>query len=332
MSVLPIGSNDKPALDAACDVLARGGLIALPTETVYGLAADATNGEAVARIFEVKGRPRFNPLICHISSLEMARRYVTFDKTALLLAKTFWPDPLTLVLPAVGGTTVHALTRAGLDTLAIRMPGGFAQRLIDRYDRPLAAPSANTSGRISATRAEHVAADLGNRVDLILNGGPAKIGLESTIVKPQGGSVELLRPGGLAVDAIETVIGFAVGRRETGSAIIEAPGMLQSHYAPRKPLRMDATGATSGDAVITFAGRRFAGDQDALLVLDLSPSGDLQEAAAKLFDHLQTADASAASKIVVAPLPVTGLGEAINDRLMRASAPAQQTGAVTTDD
>ncbi len=323
MSVLPIGSKEEPALEAACDVLARGGLIALPTETVYGLAADATNGEAVARIFEAKGRPRFNPLICHVSSLEMARRYVTFDAVARRLAEAFWPGPLTLVLPAVEETAIHALTRAGLDTLAIRMPGGFAQRLIDRYDRPLAAPSANTSGRISATRAEHVGADLGDRVDLILDGGPARIGLESTILKTHSGGIDLLRPGGLAVEAIEETIGVTINRREAASAAIEAPGMLRSHYAPRKRLRTNAGDAGPGDAVITFAGRRLAGDKDAVVVLDLSPSGDLREAAANLFDHLQRADASAAASIAVAPVPETGLGEAINDRLARAAAPAE---------
>ena len=322
MSVLRIDSNEEPALEAACDVLAGGGLIALPTETVYGLAADATNGEAVARIFEAKGRPRFNPLICHISSISMAGRCVTFDATALKMAEAFWPGPLTLVLQAIEGTAVHALTRAGLDTLAVRMPGDFAQRLIDRYDRPLAAPSANTSGRISATRAEHVEADLGDRVDLILDGGPATIGLESTIIKPHSEGVDLLRPGGLAVEAIEDAIGMAVRRRKAGSAAIEAPGMLRSHYAPRKSLRTNAANAHPGDAVITFAGHRIVGDDQAAVILDLSPSGDLREAAANLFDHLQCADASAADTIAVAPVPVIGLGEAINDRLARAAAPS----------
>ncbi len=324
MTVLSIGSNEEIALEEACDVLARGGLIALPTETVYGLAADATNGEAVARIFEAKGRPHFNPLICHISSIAMARRYVQFDNLALHLAETFWPGPLTLVLPAVENTAVHALTRAGLDTLAVRMPGGFARRLIERYDRPLAAPSANTSGRISATRAEHVAADLGDRVNLILDGGAAEIGLESTILKPHSGGIELLRPGGLAVELIESETGLTVARRQYAAAPIEAPGMLRSHYAPRKPLRMDAERAHDGDAIITFAGRKLQDHEKAVTTLDLSPTGDLREAAANLFDHLQRVDASAATTIAVASVPKTGLGEAINDRLTRAAAPAEE--------
>ena len=324
MTVLSIGSNEEIALKEACDVLARGGLIALPTETVYGLAADATNGEAVARIFEAKGRPHFNPLICHISSIAMARRYVQFDELALHLAEIFWPGPLTLVLPAVEHTAVHALTRAGLDTLAVRMPGGFARRLIERYDRPLAAPSANTSGRISATRAEHVASDLGNRVDLILDGGAAEIGLESTILKPHSGGIELLRPGGLAVELIESETGLKVARRQTGEAAIEAPGMLRSHYAPRKPLRMEAERAHDGDAIITFAGRKLQDHEKAVTTLDLSPTGDLREAAANLFDHLQRVDASNAATIAVASVPNSGLGEAINDRLARAAAPAEE--------
>ena len=324
MTVPSIGSNEEIALEEACDVLARGGLIALPTETVYGLAADATKGEAVARIFEAKGRPHFNPLICHISSAAMARRYVQFDDLALHLAETFWPGPLTLVLPAVENTAVQALTRVGLDTLAVRMPSGFAQRLIERYDRPLAAPSANTSGRISATRAEHVASDLGDRVDLILDGGAAEIGLESTILKPHSGGIELLRPGGLAVEMIENETGLEVARRQSGVAAIEAPGMLQSHYAPRKALRIDSDRVFEGDAVITFAGHKLRDHQKAVVTLDLSPTGDLREAAANLFDHLQRVDASAATTIAVASVPKTGLGEAINDRLARAAAPAEE--------
>ncbi len=332
MSILTIGTREEDAIEAACGVLAGGGLIALPTETVYGLAADATNGEAVARIFEAKGRPRFNPLICHVSDLDMARRYVRFDAKALRLAGAFWPGPLTLVLPSVADTPVHALARAGLESLAVRVPGGFAQRLIARFNRPLAAPSANRSGRISPTLAQHVAADLGDRVDLILDGGAAAIGLESTIVKPQRDGVVLLRPGGLATEEIEDVLGTALIRREAGATAIEAPGMLRSHYAPRKPIRINADRAGPGDVVITFGRRRISGDTSAARILDLSPNGDLREAAANLFQYLTIADASDASHIAVVPLPTVGLGEAINDRLMRAAAPSWDQGVLATDD
>lgn len=332
MTVLSIKSDTKAALEEACAVLARGGLIALPTETVYGLAADSTMGAAVARIFETKGRPSFNPLICHISSLEMARRYVIFDETALLLAETFWPGPLTLVLPARPECDVHSLTSAGLDTLALRMPGGFARDLIARYGHPLAAPSANISGRISATRAAHVEADLGDRVDLILNGGPAEIGLESTIIKTHAGGAELLRPGGLAIEDVERVIGSPVARRNTASAAIEAPGMLKSHYAPQTPLHINAVAATANDAVITFAGQRISGDEDAPLVLELSKTGDLREAAANLFSHMKLADGAGVDNICVVAIPMTGLGEAINDRLARAASPVTETGVATEHD
>ena len=328
MRILSIDDGEGTVLDEACAVLAAGGLVALPTETVYGLAADATDGSAVARIFEAKGRPRFNPLICHVSDVAMARRYVHFDRHALLLAEAFWPGPLTLVLPAQPDAGIHPLTTAGLDTLAVRAPSGFAHRLIARYDRPLAAPSANISGRISPTRAAHVAADLAERVDLIVDGGATAIGLESTIVKPFAGGVELLRPGGLAANDIEDVLDFALTRHgKAPAAAIEAPGMLRSHYAPQTPLAINAPAARSGDAVITFGGRRLAGDSEAKMVLDLSPSGDLREAAAALFDHLKTADASGAARIAVAPVPQTGLGEAINDRLTRAAAPVEQSTA-----
>lgn len=332
MTVHSINTDTKAALEEACTVLGRGGLIALPTETVYGLAADATIGEAVARIFETKGRPSFNPLICHVSSLEMAQRHVTFDDTALALAETFWPGPLTLVLPIRPESTIHSLTCAGLDTLAVRMPGGFARDLIARYGQPLAAPSANISGKISATRAAHVVADLGDRVDLILDGGPAAIGLESTIVKTHCRVIELLRPGGLAVEDIEKVTGLSVKRRENASAVIEAPGMLKSHYAPQTPLHINAVAAARNDCVITFAGKRISGEENALLVLDLSETGDLREAAANLFNHLKIADTSGAGRICVAPIPMTGLGEAINDRLARAATPSDETGDATEHD
>ncbi|MCR9138844.1 MAG: L-threonylcarbamoyladenylate synthase [Alphaproteobacteria bacterium] len=326
MRLHTINIEEKTALEDACAVLTHGGLVVLPTETVYGLAADATNGEAVAKIFEAKGRPSFNPLICHVSSLEMARQYVVFDDTALSLANAFWPGPLTLVLPIKPDSKIHSLTRAGLDTLAVRMPGGFARDLIEHFGRPVAAPSANRSGGISATRANHVQSDLGDRVDLVLDGGPASIGLESTIVKTRNGDIELLRPGGLSVDDIERATGMTVRRQQNASAAIEAPGMMTSHYAPRTPLVINATTATPDDCVITFAGKRITGSDESLLILDLSERGDLGEAAANLFDHMKTADASGAERICVVPIPIKGLGEAINDRLTRAAAPKTEIG------
>ena len=321
MTIQSIAQNEDRAREDACRILSEGGLVALPTETVYGLAADATNGRAVARIFEVKGRPRFNPLICHMSGIAMARRYVAFNAMAERLAQAFWPGPLTLVLPMKPGAAIHALACAGLDTLAVRVPTGFAQSLIARLDRPLAAPSANTSGRVSSTTADHVAADLGDRVPLILDGGPAAIGLESTILKPTGTGIELLRPGGLAAAEIEAVSGVRLTRTQDAAPAIEAPGMLRSHYAPDAPLHINAQTAAAGDAVITFAGKAIPGDGNASVILDLSPSGDLREAAANLFDFMKRADAMAKGAIVVAPIPKGGLGEAINDRLERAAAP-----------
>ena len=321
MTTVSIAANVERARTNACSVLLQGGLIALPTETVYGLAADATNGTAVARIFETKGRPRFNPLICHMASQDMAARYVNFDAAALQLAEAFWPGPLTLVLPLKADTLIHPLTTAGLDTLAVRVPTGFARSLIAQYDRPLAAPSANTSGRISPTSAAHVAADLGSRVDLILDGGPAVIGLESTILKPTSSGTELLRPGGLANDDIERVTGSALIRQDGRAGAIEAPGMMRSHYAPDAALQINATRVERSDALITFSGQSLPGQEQASVVLDLSPSGDLREAAANLFDFLMRADAAANTTIRVVPIPHDGLGEAINDRLERAAAP-----------
>ncbi|MEM6461507.1 MAG: L-threonylcarbamoyladenylate synthase [Pseudomonadota bacterium] len=319
-TVLNIAEDESAARKRACEVLARGGLLAMPTETVYGLAGNATNGSAVARIFETKGRPRFNPLICHVSGMEMARRYVTFNETANRLAEMFWPGPLTLVLPLRSGTAIHPLTTAGLDTLAVRIPTGFAQTLIAAFDRPLAAPSANRSGKVSPTTAIHVANDLGSTVDLILDGGPAAVGLESSIVKPGGESVELLRPGGLAAHDIESVAGTPLRRRSGSGNAVEAPGMLHSHYAPQAALSPNATHVKPGDALITFAGKVLEGQTDAVAVFDLSPAGDLREAAANLFDFVRRADVATRARICVAPIPKTGLGEAINDRLERAAA------------
>ncbi len=315
---------DDAAVARAVEVLRRGGLVAIPTETVYGLAADATNGEAVAGIFAAKGRPHFNPLIAHVSGLAMAERHVTFDPVSRLLAEAFWPGPLTLVLPLKDrqetDRPVHPLATAGLSTLALRMPQGRVREVIAALDRPVAAPSANTSGRISPTSAQAVAGDLGDRLDLILDAGACGVGVESTIVKVEGERVRLLRPGGLAAEEIEALIGQRLERADQRAAI-QAPGMMQSHYAPEAGVRLDAETVAPGEALLAFGPVRAAGAERAAAVLNLSPTGDLREAAANLFDFMRRLDAVGAKTIAVEPIPMTGLGEAVNDRLKRAAAP-----------
>ncbi|CDI07615.1 L-threonylcarbamoyladenylate synthase [Agrobacterium pusense] len=317
-----IENERETALQAAVTELAAGQPIALPTETVYGLAADATNPAAIARIYETKGRPQFNPLICHMADIAMAERYAIFDPISLDLAEAFWPGPLTLVLPLKPANDIHALATAGLDTVGIRVPQGFAGDLIRRFGKPLAAPSANSSGKISPTSAAHVEADLGQKINLILDGGAASVGVESTIVKvEEDGRVRLLRPGGVVTAEIERVAGKRLERSEKASAAIEAPGMLASHYAPGAAVRLNATSVSPGEALIRFEGIPVAGEETARAVFDLSPSGDLSEAAANLFDYLKAADASGADSIAITSIPTHGLGEAINDRLSRAAAP-----------
>jgi L-threonylcarbamoyladenylate synthase len=307
------------ALERALQLLARGEVVAIPTETVYGLAGDAANGEAVARIFETKGRPRFNPLIAHVSSFEMTESIATFDPLSRKLAEKFWPGPLTLVLLHREGSPVHPLVRAGLDTIAVRMPRGFGAGLIEKFGRPLAAPSANSSGRISPTTAAAVAADLGSRIRLVVDGGATQVGLESTIVKVEDGRLHLLRPGGIAAAEIEAVAGVRLQRE--AKAGIQAPGMMASHYAPGAAVRLDATALELHEALLAFGPVRAKGAEHAVAMLNLSPRGDLREAASNLFAHLQALDRSGAAVIAVEPIPAEGLGEAINDRLARAAAP-----------
>ncbi|MBC7283173.1 L-threonylcarbamoyladenylate synthase [Hoeflea sp.] len=318
--ILPI--LDQTAIPLAIEALRRGEPVAVPTETVYGLAADATNPAAIAAIYEAKGRPRFNPLISHVSDLDMAKVHVRVSPLAEKLAAAFWPGALTLVLPLSDTCRIHPLATAGLPTAAVRMPEGFARDLIAAFGEPLAAPSANRSGRVSPTSARHVEEDLGERIGLILDGGRCRIGVESTILAVDDAGLRLLRPGGIPVDAIEMVAGQAIQRPATqaGGAVI-APGMLASHYAPSAAVRLNATDARSGETVIRFGGVPLPGEDQAKMILDLSPSGDLREAAANLFDFLKRADASGAACIAVAPVPAHGLGEAINDRLARAAAP-----------
>ena len=309
-----VTANEETIAQAA-RILRSGGLVAFPTETVYGLGADATNGQAVARIFEAKGRPRFNPLIAHVADLAAARDLADFGDAALALATKFWPGPLTLVLPlrAGGRFLISELVTAGLDTLALRVPAHpIARRLLAAAGVPIAAPSANISGRVSPTSARHVEEDLGPAVDMILDGGPAQTGLESTIVVLSPVPT-LLRPGGLPREQIEALLGFKLqDYRETG---VRAPGQLASHYAPRATLRLDAKSAGPGELLLGFGPRAPVG------ALNLSRNGDLREAAANLFAFLRALDAQGPAQIAVMPIPETGLGEAINDRLRRASAP-----------
>ncbi len=307
------------AMQRALALLEGGDVVAIPTETVYGLAGDATNGVGVARIFEAKGRPRFNPLIAHVADLAMAERIAIFDPLSRRLADAFWPGPLTLVLPQRPGNGIHPLVTAGLDTIALRMPKGFGGELIARLGRPLAAPSANSSGKISATTAQAVAADLGAKIKLVVDGGATPVGLESTIVKVEGSTVRLLRPGGVAATDIEAVIGMKLQRGATAG--IEAPGMLASHYAPGAAVRLNAQSVGAGEALLAFGASRAEGWQAAAALRNLSASGDLREAASNLFAYLQELDRSGAATIAVEPIPFDGLGEAINDRLFRAAAP-----------
>ncbi len=320
--VLADAKSSSAAIAAAVDALRAGRLVALPTETVYGLAADAANGEAVASVFAAKGRPRFNPLICHVSDIAMARRYGRLDARAQKLAEKFWPGPLTLVVPLATDAPAHPLASAGLQTIALRAPRGPAHDVIAALGGALAAPSANRSGRLSPTRAEHVIEQLGDAVALVLDAGPCAVGLESTIVSLAGDTPILLRPGGIAAEAVEAVLGMKLGRAAIGDPVT-APGMLQSHYAPRLPLRTDAESVAPSEALLAFGPAAVPGADQAAAVRNLSPTGDLIEAAANLFADLAALDESDASAIAVAPVPNDGLGEAINDRLVRAAAPRE---------
>ena len=303
--VLPFG---PAAIAEAARVIAGGGCVAVPTETVYGLAADATDARAVAGIYAAKGRPSFNPLIVHVPDLAAAERIAAFDDVARDLAARFWPGPLTLVLPVRADAGIASLVTAGLATVAIRVPRHRAmQALLAAVGVPLAAPSANASGGISPTRASHVVASLGGRIPLVIDDGATEAGIESTIVRGR----EILRPGPLTADMLfGRAPGDTPALRPSPENIV-APGQLASHYAPSKPLRLDAIAAREGEWLIGFGAVR--GDNN------LSAAGDLTEAAANLFDALHRADAATATAIAVAPIPATGIGEAINDRLARAA-------------
>ncbi|MEA2860253.1 MAG: L-threonylcarbamoyladenylate synthase [Methylobacteriaceae bacterium] len=310
---------DAAAITEAARLLREGGLVAFPTETVYGLGADATNAAAIAKLYAAKGRPSFNPLIAHVSDAEAAMREGVFSAAAAKLAERFWPGPLTLVVPFAEGSRISDLARAGLPSVGLRVPAhAIAHALLAEAGRPIAAPSANRSGHVSPVSAEHVIEDLGDKIDLVVEGGPCTVGIESTIVACIDDRPRLLRPGGIARAEIEALLGqllVLIDGRAAGEPI--APGMLHSHYAPRAALRLDATALQPGEAGLDFAGR-FAPGENAL---DLSAAGDTVEAAANLYAHLRRLDASGAQIIAVAPIPAEGLGEAIRDRLKRAAAP-----------
>lgn len=308
---------DSAAISEAARLLSAGRLVAFPTETVYGLGADATNGEAVAAIFAAKGRPRFNPLIVHVKDAAQAEEFAEFSPLAQRLAEAFWPGPLTLVLPRRKVCRLTLLVSAGLETVALRAPANtIAQSLIAAAGVPLAAPSANPSGKISATSAAHVAAGLGDKIDLILDGGQTRIGIESTVIGFDSDNPVLLRLGATPREKIEEITGPLAA---PGTAIA-SPGQLVSHYAPKARLRLNARGAAPFEALLAF-GPDIPPTEN--LMFNLSPSGDLIEAASNLFAMLHALDAAGAAAIAVLPVPETGLGEAINDRLRRAAAPRE---------
>lgn len=303
---------DPEGIRSAAEILRQGGLVSFPTETVYGLGAIAENDIAVARIFEAKGRPSFNPLIAHVADVETARRYVRWSETAQLLADAFWPGPLSLVLPVKPDSGISPLVTAGLPSLAIRIPEHpVAHQLLESVGGPVAAPSANPSGKISPTRASHVMDGLGGKVDAVIDGGDCEVGLESTII----GLLDeptLLRPGGVPAEDIERVLRLTL-KQDTSPDTLLAPGQMTSHYAPGATVRLNATTWDAGELRLGF------GDVDC--DLNLSPNGDLIEAAANLFHHLHELDGMHGDRIAVSPIPQTGIGRAINDRLQRAAAP-----------
>lgn len=307
------------AVAEAARILRRGGLVAFPTETVYGLGADARDDRAVARVFEAKGRPRFNPLIVHVADAARAGEIVAFDDRARALAAQFWPGPLSLVLPRRAAAGISALAASGLDTLAVRAPAHpVALALLEAVGAPVAAPSANPAGGVSPTCAAHVADGLGKRVDAVLDGGPCAVGLESTVVDLSAGRPALLRPGGVPAEALAEILGPLDAPADGKGVPPRSPGRLESHYAPGLPVRIDAETVRPGEALLSFGAHRLTGFA---AERNLSPAGDLREAAANLFAHLRALDRPDHAGIAAMPVPETGLGAAIMDRLRRASAP-----------
>jgi L-threonylcarbamoyladenylate synthase len=319
-TILPAG---EAGVAAAARALAEGRLVAFPTETVYGLGADAANPAAIAHLYGAKGRPAFNPLIAHVGDLTAARKIARFDAAAEQLADAFWPGPLTLVLPKADNCVVADLATAGLDTVAVRIPSHpVARDILREFGGPVVAPSANLSGHVSPTTAAHVEADLAGRIDLIIDGGPVDVGVESTIVGCFAQPM-LLRPGGVPREAIERVLGSALAQPpedDAGEASQPlAPGMLASHYAPRTRVRLNADHVEPGEALLAFGLHRLHGADHAVSIMNLSANSDLDEAAANLFGYLRALDARGARAIAVMPIPDEALGEAINDRLRRAA-------------
>ncbi len=312
-----IAQIDSQSIARAAELLTSGALVAFPTETVYGLGADASRDAAVAGIFAAKARPQFNPLIVHVADMESAKAFGDFSAEAETLATAFWPGALTLVVPRKKHCKLSLLVSAGLDTVALRIPDHeTARALLEAFGGPIAAPSANPSGRISPTEAEHVAEGLPGKVELVLDGGACKVGMESTIIGFEDESPVLLRPGGVSREEIEDVLGGKLRKRGPDKSI-NAPGQTSSHYAPRAALRLNAKTPEEGEMWLAFG----AGGPQNIPGLNLSPSGNLTEAAANLFAYLHMLDDTGAGKIAVMAIPETGLGEAINDRLRRAAAP-----------
>ncbi len=313
---MPVVPATPEAIRQAAQALARGEIVAFPTETVYGLGGNALDARAIAKVFAAKERPRFNPLIVHVASFEAAERYAVMNETAWRLAEAFWPGPLSLVLNKRRNCGIADLVSAGLDTIALRSPAHpVAQALLAESALPIAAPSANRSGRVSPTIAAHVEAELGERPAMILDGGPCPLGIESTVVSVIDGEPGLLRPGALPREAIELVLGgplLAANANHRGAS----PGQLETHYAPRTMLKLGATHVSASEALLAFGPDV---PQGARATINLSPSGNLEEAAAKLFAALRELDQMAATAIAVMPIPAHGLGEAINDRLQRAA-------------
>ncbi|MFK5978587.1 MAG: L-threonylcarbamoyladenylate synthase [Rhizobiaceae bacterium] len=296
--------------------LTNGRQIAIPTETVYGLAADATNGLAIAGIFERKGRPKFNPLICHVSDIAMAKKYGILNTLAVKLCEEFWPGPLTIVVPEVKNSDVHELVTAGLGTIGLRCPDGVSRQLIGKFGKPLAAPSANKSGGISPTKAAHVAEEYKGEDLLVLDGGPCIVGLESTIVAINNGTITMLRPGAITTEMISKITGVEVLSHDAGGKIL-APGMMKSHYAPNAQVKINVD---SPDADCGYLGFGPASPDNGKTI-NLSNKSNLAEAAANLYSALKSLDEMGVNTICVQPIPNEGLGIAINDRLMRAAAP-----------
>ena len=321
MSNAAIIQPDPTNIARAADLLREGKLVAFPTETVYGLGGDALNDKAVASIYDAKGRPQFNPLIIHVADIAALDDLVLWNDNARLLAQQFWPGPLTLVLPRKPTARVSLLASAGLDTLAVRIPSHpVALQLLKAVGRPIAAPSANASGKLSPTTPLHVAESLGDKVDLILAGGKTQIGVESTVLNLTTARPTLLRPGGVTKEQLEHLLGHIDDASHSSSNTPASPGMLASHYAPNIPLRMNAESAAADEALLTFGPDMLV--KGGGMRLNLSPDGDLNEAAANLFAMLRQLDQATMKAIAVVTIPNTGLGLAINDRLKRASVPA----------